>query len=201
MTIYGHIRELEIRLREFVEGRLSTIVKLAAYSVSSSSGETDKLQGYQTEGADEQKYDYDGRRIWPFGIRSRPPKGVFGVWIGARSRSGNGVIVAGDSSRFGPSNLNDGETAIYNKVTGCTILLDQNGGITATDKNGTALKLDGAGNASVKVGGATWVAISSSAMTLGSNPAATPVLTVGAVDSMGVPVTNSPTNTGTVKAG
>jgi hypothetical protein len=53
----------------------------------------------------------------------------------------------------------------------------------------------------VKVSNATWISVGPSTMTLGTNLVTTPVLTVGSVDSMGVPVTNCPTNTGTVLSG
>jgi len=86
------------------------------------------------------------RRMFPFGIRSRPPKGTDGLVVFVNGGPANGVLLAAESSRFGPSNLNDGETALYNKVVGCTILLDQSGAITLTDKSGATVKLDGTGN-------------------------------------------------------
>lgn len=143
MSFYALARELRNEVKDWVRDYVSTFIKLLPYSVSTASGEGDKLQGYQTEGSDEEKYDYDGRRIFPFGIRSRPPKGVFGVWIGSRSRSGNGVIVGAESSRFGPSDLADGEVAIYNKATGCVIKMDENGKITIDATSGQDIVLNG----------------------------------------------------------
>lgn len=72
--------------------------------------------------------------------------------------------------------------------------------LTIADQAGDALVL-GNGLAQLKGGGAAQVNAGASGLALGTNPTKTPVLTVGAVDSMGVPVTNAPTNTGTVTAG
>jgi len=62
--------------------------------------------------------------------------------------------------------------------------------------------------ASLSMSGATLTASSSgpaalkgSTTTLGNNPIVTPVLTVGAVDYLGIPITPAPTATGTVLAG
>ena len=73
-------------------------------------------------------------------------------------------------------------------------------GRTIADQAGDALAL-GSGSAQLKGAGATQVNASASGLALGTNVIRTPVLTVGAVDSLGVPVTNAPTNTGTVTAG
>lgn len=136
---YDLIRQLRAELKEYIKEKIAAgVIKYGLYSRSTASGEGDAIRGYQTDGPDEQSYDFAGRRVFPFGIRSRPPSGTWGVWIGKGGRSGDGVIVGAESSRFGPSNLNDGEVAIYNKVTGCTILLDQNGNVVI---NGGTLKV------------------------------------------------------------
>lgn len=72
--------------------------------------------------------------------------------------------------------------------------------IALADSVGDALTL-GNGQAYVKAGGSAQVSATATGLTLGTNMLATPVLTVGSVDSLGVPVTNAPTNTGTVLAG
>lgn len=141
---YALIRELKEWVKGYVREKIAAgLVKYGAYSRSTASGENDKISGYQTEGADEQAYDFEGRRVFPFGIRSLPPKGTWGVWIGKGGESGDGVIVGAESSRFGPSDLADGEVAIYNKVNGCIIKLDQNGGIAITAAGGQLLTLNG----------------------------------------------------------
>jgi hypothetical protein len=72
--------------------------------------------------------------------------------------------------------------------------------VTFTDQAGDSITLAN-GQVTVKVANATVVTASPSSVALGVNPIKTPVLTVGAVDYMGIPITNSPTNTGGVTAG
>lgn len=189
-------RRLRAELKEYIRSEFAERLKFHAYSANSADGTNDKIQGYQTEGSDEQQYDFDGRRVFPFGLRSRPPSGTFGVWIGLGGESGNGVIVAAESSRFGPSNLDDGEVALYNKVNGTLIKLDKNGAATMTDQGGAQVKLDGSGNITVQAAAPSGsVTVSATAVT-GSvklGPVATlAVLVQGAFDSMGVPVSQAP---------
>lgn len=143
MLAHGLINKLREELKRYVDERIASIVKYLPYSVNSADGTGDAVKGYPTEGTDEQAYDFAARRVFPFGIRSRPPVGTTGVWIGKAGHTGDGVIVAAESSRFGPSNLNDGEVAIYNKTNGTTILLDQNGNIKITPGSGATIQLGG----------------------------------------------------------
>jgi phage gp45-like len=198
MDFYHIARELRRELKEWVRDQVSVMVKLLPYSTNTADGTGDKVQGYQTEGSDEQPYDFDGRRIFPFGIRSRPPVGTLGVWIGVAGESGNGVIVGAESSRFGPSDLNDGEVAFYNKVNGCLVKLDQNGGVTITDAGGSQVKLDGSGNVTVQAAGTVTVKGSGApgSVQLGGTVKGNVLIQTLAVDSWGVPVTQvTPTET------
>lgn len=141
---YELIRDLKEWAKGFVRERIAAgLVKYGAYTRSTASGEHDKISGYQTEGSDETPYDFEGRRVFPFGLRSRPPSGTWGVWVGRGGESGDGVIVGAESSRFGPNDLKDGEVAFYNKVTGTLIKLDENGAISITAAGGQLLTLNG----------------------------------------------------------
>src|SRR5262249_30523066 len=106
-------------------------------------GETDKIRGYKTEGADEEAYDYDGRRMYPFGVRAVPPAGTDAIRIAVSGGPSKGVIIAGDSRRYGPSDLSDGEVAFYNKVKDCLIELLQTGDITIDTPSGQTVILQG----------------------------------------------------------
>jgi phage gp45-like len=188
---YDLIRALRAELKDWVRQKLAAnLLKYGAYSRSSSSGEHDKISGYLTQGADEQPYDFEGRRVFPFGIRSVPPSGTWGVWLGKGGGSGDGVIVGAESSRFGPSDLADGEVAIYNKVTGVVIKLGQDGSVVVVDQAGSQVKLDGSGNVAVKGGGAP------GSIKLGTAVKGNVLIQTLAVDSWGVPVTQvTPTET------
>lgn len=81
-------------------------------------------------------------------------------------------------------------------------------GDTALQVNLAATQVQVQATAAASISGATLTASSSgpavlkgSTTTLGNNPVVTPVLTVGAVDFMGIPITPAPTATGTVLAG
>lgn len=156
MDIFKLAAELRQEIKRATHQASAVIAKLAAYSLSSADGITDKVQGYGVDAADSAPYDYDGRRIFPFGIRSRPPKGVEAVWIAVTGGSANGVIVGAESSRFGPSDLADGESCFYNKVNGCEIRLKADGSVNIKDGGGTTLTLPGDGT--VHIGDGTLTA-------------------------------------------
>lgn len=79
-------------------------------------------------------------------------------------------------------------------------LWDGGASVIALNLNATTIDIKATGNATLECSGTATVK-GTGGTALGSNPAATPVLTVGSVDSLGVPVTNAPTNTGLVTAG
>jgi phage gp45-like len=205
---YSLMRELEERLRRYVDEKLASMISVSEYSVSSADGQSDKVKGYQTEGADEQPYDFSVRRLFPFGLRARPPSkaGVLGVRIGKGGRSGDGVVVGAESTRFGPSDLKEGEVALYNKVSGTVVKLDENGGATMTDAAGASVKLDGNGNVTVQAAAPNGtVTVTATAVTgaVKLGPVGSlAVLVQGTVDSLGVPVTQNPAASASiVKAG
>lgn len=202
--VQGQLRALREELRNYVDGRLATMVKILPYSRSTASGTGDKLQGYPTAGSDEQKYDFEGRRVEPFGLRSVPPAGVMGAWVGVDA---SGLILGAESSRFGPSGLNDGEVALYNKISGVSILLDKNGAITITDKGGAQIKLDGSGNVTVQAAapnGSVTVTATPATGTVALGPVGNlQVLVQGAQDPVfGAPILQAPAAVASiVKAG
>lgn len=85
------------------------------------------------------------RRMWPFGIRARPPQGVEATWVAPMGAASNRIYVAGESNSYGPLDLKDGEVCIYNaKDAGsvvCRIKLDADGHITVIPSAGAKVKL------------------------------------------------------------
>jgi phage gp45-like len=53
------------------------------------------------------------------------------------------VVVGAESSRYGPSDLKDGEVAVYNKVTGTIVKLDENGAVSITAAVGQLVTING----------------------------------------------------------
>lgn len=79
------------------------------------------------------------RLMFPFGLRSVPPAGVDAAVVHAAGGSARGMVVGCDSSRFGPSDLDGGETAVYSQQNPRALVADKAGNtkITSTTVNGT----------------------------------------------------------------
>jgi hypothetical protein len=128
-------------LREWTRGRIDTaIVRLFGWTrvaKSSPMGDTD-----QVETDDDAKGQRPARRLEPWGLRSRPVKGSRSLWL--RLGSSNVIFLGiAPATKYGPQSLNEGETALYNVVTGCTLLFDQNGNIIAAVPGGQTIQLGG----------------------------------------------------------
>jgi phage gp45-like len=65
------------------------------------------------------------RRVAPWGLSGRPVVGVLGAVVKAVGGAFNGLVLGISTDRYGPQNLNDGETCLWNKGV-AQILLDQN---------------------------------------------------------------------------
>lgn len=133
------------RVMDAVRELFANTIQLAPYALSTKDGYRDKVEGFIPQDdpqSGDKKYDLDGRRAWPFGIRSRPPKGVQAVWLRV-GRSPNGVIVGADSSRYGPSDLDDGEVALYNKVSGVVVRLTKDGDVIINAASGRTVQING----------------------------------------------------------
>lgn len=118
-------------VRAHVFGRVASVIRFAQVTVNTASGDGDAVQGNQT--TDEEApgdYQYQVRRLWPFGIRSRPPAGVDAAVVHAFGGSTNGMMVGAESPEYGPDDLQDGEVCIYAKKAGARIKIDVDGKIT-----------------------------------------------------------------------
>lgn len=127
-----------------------TIVRFTTTSKSSDTGHDDAVDG---RGNDSDAPSLGVRRLWPFGIRSRPPAGCDAVVIHANSGATNGVMVGAESKKYGPGDLKSGETAIYAIKAGCLIKLDEDGGITVTAEPDQSVNIavTGGGNVNITV--------------------------------------------------
>jgi phage gp45-like len=84
--------------------------------------------------------------MWPFGLRSRPPSGVEAVVVLVNGAATRAVMVSAESAKYGPSDLEEGESALYNK-TAAVIRIWKDGKITI-DADNADLVVNG-GNAKV----------------------------------------------------
>jgi phage gp45-like len=162
------------RVMDRVREMFANTIQFARYTLSTEKGLEDKIEGFKTLDPDEERYDLVGRRVFPFGVRSRPPKGVHALWVRV-GRSTNGVIVGAESDRYGPASLKDGEVAFYNKINETLILLDENGKVSITAATGQVVEINGADYSLPK-----WDAFASAFNTFVNSLAsvATPITTV-----------------------
>jgi phage gp45-like len=69
------------------------------------------------------------RRVSPSGLSGRPVAGVLGAIIKAAGGAFNGLVVGISTDRYGPQNLKEGETCLWNKGV-AQVLLDQSDAVT-----------------------------------------------------------------------
>lgn len=129
-TIWSWIRE-----------GMSRLIGASPVAATSASGENDALEDDGEPG--EPRSQWRARRIWPFGIRSRPPAGTWAVFIKPRGGAGKAVMIGAESSAYGPDDLDVGEVGIYCKATGTLIKLDANGKITIDAASGQDVVVNG----------------------------------------------------------
>jgi hypothetical protein len=148
------------------------LVQFSTTDTSTASGHGDTFTGRSLD--DGQQSPIPSRRMWPFGIRSRPPRGVDCIVVKANGGSNQGVMVGAESDAYGPSDLADGETAIYSKAFAHALVADKDGN--------TKIASDTANSKNVIVNGGTRVVV------LDQDHVDCGTLTLTLADSGGTPV-------------
>jgi phage gp45-like len=138
-------------ITEYVRQALSWLVTYSRIAGSTADGNPDEIEGRSSP--DEPSYQMSARRMWPFGLRSRPPAGVEAVVIHVGGSGAGGIMVGAESAKFGPSDLEDGETALYNK-TAAVIRIWKDGRITIDGDNADVI-VNGGGAKVARVGDKT----------------------------------------------
>lgn len=145
-------------VRGMIAQHVGRMVRFARVSVNTASGDGDSVHGHQP-GDEEEEYQYQIRRLWPFGIRSRPPAGVDAVVVHAFGGATNGIMVGAESPEYGPGDLAEGETAIYCKASGTVIRLDKDGAITVETKANQAINIAAGTGAAVNISAGTGASV------------------------------------------
>jgi phage gp45-like len=101
-------------VRDFVYQAIGWLVSYTRVAKSSAGGSDDEVEGRSEP--NEPSYQIPVRRMWPFGIRSRPPAGVEAIVVLVNGGGTRAVMVSAESAKYGPSDLDDGESALYNKT-------------------------------------------------------------------------------------
>jgi hypothetical protein len=83
------------------------------------------------------------RRVAPWGLAGYPPAGILALLVKAVGGVFNGINAGVDPDKYGPKNLNEGETALYCKESGTTILLDKDGNVIITPGAGKTVQIAG----------------------------------------------------------
>jgi phage gp45-like len=150
MSWHAAMRELRAWVQQHVDWRLASLVAFPRVASSSSSGETDAVE---VEDGDSQQ-QRSARRVEPFGFRSRPPAGVRAAIIKALAGATNAILFGVASSRYGPSDLDDGEVALYCLADGSLVKLTRVGRIevSAADDQDITLTVSGTGDVVVNSG-------------------------------------------------
>jgi phage gp45-like len=132
MNRWEELAELRGHIADMVTQKLASLFGYTLTSNISALGDSD-----QVESADDavdpdtmQKSQRPATRIQPFGFISRAPTGLRAMWL-ALGSSNVFFMGIGPQQKYGPQNLNDGETAVYAKP-GQTFLLDENGNLIGT---------------------------------------------------------------------
>jgi|GEM_PF-3832191 len=117
-------------LRQMFTDWASRIVRFTQIASASSDG-TASVAGRAYAGGPAAP-NLKARSLFPFGLRSVPPSGVDAAVVHAAGASARGMIVGCDSKEYGPSDLSDGETAIYSQANPKALVADQHGNTEVT---------------------------------------------------------------------
>ncbi|HZU84524.1 MAG TPA: phage baseplate assembly protein [Polyangiaceae bacterium] len=146
---------------------------------SSADGHGDELAGRSEP--DEPSYQVPVRRLWPFGLRSRPPAGVEVIVVFPNGSPVAGVMVGAESAKYGPSDLEEGETAVYG-AAGAVILLDKDGNVVVKAAQGKSIYIGDGAAEHIVLGDKFLAKFNSHVHATGVGPTATPTEQLLAAD-------------------
>lgn len=110
-SLRSELRALTAEVRSIVSEKLPAL--LFGWTLTSKSSAMGAADEVQTADDDTNKGQRPVRRIEPFGLRSRTPSKMRALWL--RLGASNVVFLGiAPSQGYGPSDLEDGEVAIYN---------------------------------------------------------------------------------------
>jgi phage gp45-like len=146
MNLQGLANRLE-RLEQRLDRRVGAVVEFTTLARVNTSGADDQanVAGNPT---DRQR---PVRRVAPWGLSGRPPAGVLAAVVKAAAGAFNGLVVGIATDRYGPQNLNEGETCLWNKGV-ARVLLDQNDKITI-QSGGTSITIEKDGKVAISAMG------------------------------------------------
>lgn len=142
------ITALEERVRQYVRNQ----IQVSTVSRSTALGNDDGATGLPDT---EQAYQRSPRRFQHFGFRSRPPKNTATLLLLVGGGQSAAVTAAEYDDTYGPSDLADGEMAIYSKASGAYIKIDQSGKVTITASTSQPVQIQAGAGANVTIDAGT----------------------------------------------
>lgn len=118
------------QLRQHLTDWASRIVRFSRIAQASSDGRC-SVEGRTIPGGPESP-SIQARLMFPFGVRSVPPSGVDAAVVHAAGGAARGIVVGCDATRYGPSDLAEGETALYSQHNAKALLADAAGNTKIT---------------------------------------------------------------------
>ena len=100
-------------LRQMLTDWASRIVRFTRIARAASDGSA-SVEGRTIPGGPEAP-SIRARLMFPFGVRSVPPAGVDAAVVHAAGAGARCIVVACDAPKYGPSDLAEGETALYSQ--------------------------------------------------------------------------------------
>ncbi len=151
--IGGEIREalkvLREELREYAIQACANLIEYSTISKTSADGATEAMRASD----DDPEVERAVRRIEPWGVRCRPPSGIRGAIIKALGGASSGLLVGVSTTRYGPSDLEEGEVALYSIGSGAVIKINKDGAVTVTASSGQTVAVDAGAGANVVING------------------------------------------------
>lgn len=145
------VRDLRAEFRNYVETALLDLFSYTKTSKPSKNGRDDKIEGRTSEGS-EDKADSDVQRMQHYGFRSIPP---VGTWAVSAKVGGQKFTLGEDSTKYAPTDLEEGELALFNSQSGVQVKLTKDGDVLIGAKSGRDIKFNGGGAKVARVGDKT----------------------------------------------
>jgi phage gp45-like len=178
------------RLEEAMANKVMAVAEYTTLSRTSAAGDKD----FANVAANPNDRQRPIRRVSPWGIVGHPPAGVFALIVKAVGGVFNGINAGIATDKYGPQDLDEGETAVYN-ITAALVRLWKTGKITVDADAGQDIVFNAGTKKVARV--ADLLAVGSIAGIAGPFPVTityVPMQDVGGADTPGIPIVGPTVN-------
>jgi phage gp45-like len=143
VNIFKELGAIRRELRAYVDTSINRIFGFYLSANSTPLGDADEVQNSDEPVKGEKSANQrPGRRIEPFGFRSRPPGKVRQLVLKLGSSNAFFIGIASDGG-YGPTDLEAGETSIYSVEVPNGVHLTQDGDNVLASKTGRTVQING----------------------------------------------------------